>query len=144
MCVGCSYYAEQNLPSKTTDAHRTRLAEIAAAQREEAEALAKEREQRRRDEYEAAQRDKYAAMEKARKREKDLQTELATARGAVETAAASTLQRVFNKRWTRVLQERYHTAHAQAEAAEAEHARLKDELEESQRALIARRSLSQL
>ena len=77
----------------------------------------------------------HAAMEKARKREKDLQAELATARGAVETAAASTLQRVCNKRWTRVLQERYHTAHAQAEAAEAEHARLKDELEESQRAL---------
>ena len=50
----------------------------------------------------------HAAMEKARKREKDLQAELATARGAVETAAASTLQRVFNKRWTRVLQERYH------------------------------------
>ena len=46
------------------EAHRAKMAEIAAAQRVEAEALAKEREQRRRDEYESAQRGKYERLEK--------------------------------------------------------------------------------
>ena len=39
---------------------------------------------------------------------------------AVETAVASTLQRVFNKRWTRVLQERCYAATAHAGAAEVD------------------------
>ena len=73
--------------------------------------------------------------EKARGRQRELEAELASVRGAVDSAAASTLQRVFNKRWTRGLQERCYTATARAEQAEAEHARLKDELDESQRAL---------
>ena len=82
-----------------------------------------------------AEDEAHAAMEAATARERSLQAELNQARTTTETAAASTLQRVFNKRWTRVLQERYYTATARAEAAEVEHAKLKDELEESQRAL---------
>jgi hypothetical protein len=88
-------------------------------------------------EKEVIQAEDYAhgALEVAKAREKALQSELDKVQGRTETAAASTLQRVFNKRWTRVLQERYRAASASAETADAENARLKDELEESQRAL---------
>ena len=58
-------------------------------------------------------------IEKARKREKALADELALAKGAIETSAASTLQRAFNKRWMLVLKERCYTATAHAEQAEA-------------------------
>ena len=77
----------------------------------------------------------HAAMEKSRMREAELYDELAKTRGATEAAAASMLQRVFNKRWTRVLKERCNTAQAQVDLANAEHHLLNDELESAQRAL---------
>ena len=88
-------------------------------------------------EVHAAEDGMFSAMERARAREKVLQSELDQARVAVESNAASTLQRRFNKRWTRELKERWRTALATAEAAEAEQQRLRDELLESQRAATA-------
>ena len=76
-----------------------------------------------------------AATEKGRAREAELQAALDASVGAIHNNAAAAIQRVFNKRYMGVLQERYRTALSQAEASEAEHARLRDELEESQRAL---------
>lgn len=76
----------------------------------------------------------HAAMEAAKERERALHDELAQARGATEVAAVSMIQRVFNKRWTRVLQERCRSASAQAEAATAEAVKLAEELEDAQRA----------
>lgn len=79
----------------------------------------------------------YAAIEAARERERVLHEQLAAAQGAIKSEAASLIQRVFNKRWTRVLQQRCRDAVAQAEAAQAEQARLSADLEGAIRAAQA-------
>ena len=77
----------------------------------------------------------HIATEMARKQEAAWAGELRAAREATRGLAASAIQRVFNKKLTKVLREKLHVAQARADTAGTEIQKLTEELESAQGAL---------